>query len=31
VNWWLIGGIGAATAIVVGILVWRFGFRRKVE
>jgi len=31
VNWGLIGGIAAAAAIVVGILVWRFGFRRKVE
>ncbi len=31
VNWGLIGVIAAATAIVVGILVWRFGFRRKVE
>ncbi len=30
-NWWLIGGIAAAAAIVVGILVWLFAFRRKVE
>ncbi len=29
VNWWLIGGIAAAAAIVVGILVWFYGFRRK--
>jgi len=28
VNWWLIGGIAAATAIVVGIMVWFFVFRR---
>ncbi len=28
VNWWLIGGIAVATAIVVGILVWLLAFRR---
>ena len=31
VNWWLIGGIGAATAVVVGIVLWLFAFRRKFE
>ena len=28
VNWWLIGGIAVATAIVVGLVVWRLAFRR---
>ena len=28
VNWWLIGGIVVATAIVVGIVVWLLAFRR---
>jgi len=28
VNWWLIGGIAAATAIVVGIVIWFLVFRR---
>jgi len=28
VNWWLIGGFGAATAIVVGVVLWLFAFRR---
>jgi len=30
-NWWLIGGIGAATAIVVGVVLWLFAFRRRFE
>jgi len=28
VNWWLIGGIAVAAAVVVGIVVWLLAFRR---